>query len=556
MSAYAKLLRLSLLNHWAGFRRGSWRKSDGKLDISRIVSMIVITAGIGVMAWMVIQLEIMFFGALTTFGQPMLLPALSLFVAMVSTLILGLFPTLSALYLGRDAPWMAALPVSSTAVMAAKWTEVYFGDMLINLGLVGPAALLYGLHLHADALYYVRAVAIILASPLLPLVITTLLVTLLTRVTGLARHRELCMMIASILLVALVWGIEFTLLPRIEDQGEMYLVQMLLRRNGLVSLLVSSVPPVQWALDGLMGDWLRLAMFLGLSVAAASACLLLVGRGYLSLCLNQGEHAARRRAVRMKERDWQVRGHLRALYLREWNELVKSPTYAMNTFSGAIIFPVMLLAMYLAGSAGSGETVRMLFDELNGLIDGLSRPDITLIFAACLAFPTFVNIAASTAISREGGRLPISRMIPVPARTQMRAKLLVALTVNCISMSIALIVLAVVFPRLILWLIPAVLMATAASYATTAVALTVDAIQPRLNWINETQAMKQNFNAMISMLLSLLLLAALIAIPFLLLGATATARMLAVLGALLAECLLGFLLMRLVAEKRYAALEG
>ena len=556
MSAYAKLLRLSLLNHWAGFRRGSWRKPDGKTDVSRIVTTVLVLAGIGVMAWMVIRLEIMFFGALTTFGQPMLLPALALFVAMVSTLILGLFPTLSALYLGRDAAWMAALPVPSTAVMAVKWTEVYFGDMLINLGLIGPAALLYGLHIHADALYYVRAVTVILASPLLPLVITTLLVTLLTRITSLARHRELCMMVASILLVALVWGIEFTLLPRIEDQGEMYLVQMLLRRNGLVSLLVSSVPPVQWALDGIQGDWLRWAMFLGLSVAAAAACLLLLGRGYLALCLNQGEHAAKRRIVKMKDRDWRVRGQLRALFLREWNELAKSPTYAMNTFSGAIIFPVMILAMYLAGTASSGDTVKMLFDELNDLIGGLSRLDITLILAACMAFPTFVNIAASTAVSREGGRLPISRMIPVSARTQLCAKVLVGMAVNAVSMLTAVIALAVIFPRFLVWFIPAIVMATAASFATTALSLTIDAIHPRLNWVNETQAMKQNFNAMISMLLSMLLLGALIAIPFLLLNATALVRFLAVLGALLAEFLLGFALVRFVAEKRYAALEG
>ena len=555
MSAYGKLLRLSLLNHWAGFRRGSWRKADGKIDISRIVTMAAVLIGLGVMAWFVISLEIMLSDALALMGQPMLLPAMTLFVAMVSTLILGLFPTLSALYFNRDAAWMASLPVSSTAVMAVKLTEIYAGDALINLALIGPAALLYGLNSHAGALYYFRAVTIILASPLLPLAVITLLVTLLTRVTGLARHREACMMIGSLLLVALIWGVEFTLLPRLDEHGPLYIVQLLLSKNGLVNLLLNSVPPVQWAAQGLQGDWLRLVMFLLISAAAAVACLLLVGRGYLNACLNQTEHAGKRRAARRNAGDWQARTPLKALFLREWNELAKTPTYAFNAFAGIIIFPIMMLAMYL-GMTSSGEVASELLDELRSLMRGFSGMDLTLIFAGLMAFPCFVNVAASTAVTREGGRLAISRMLPVSPRTQLAAKLLTGLAVNLLSMASVVIVVGLILPGFALWFLPAALLALMASYATAAVSLTVDAIHPRLNWVNETQAMKQNLNAAFSMLLSVLMMGLVVAIPFLLRSATPLVRLLAVIAALTAECILAFLLMRRVAEKRYAELEG
>ena len=555
MNAYATLLRLSLLNHWAGFRRGSWRKANGKIDVSRIVTMALVLVGLGTLAWFVIWLEIMLFDALATLGQPMLLPAMALFVAMVSTLILGLFPTLSALYLSRDAAWMAALPVPSTAVLATKWTEVYLGDALINLGLIGPAALLYGLHIHADALYYVRSIAVILASPLLPLAVTTLIATVLARVTGLARHRELCMMIGSLLAVAMVWAIEFTLLPRIEEYGAFRIVQMLISRDGLTTMLLSSIPPIQWAAQGMQGDWMRWAMFLLVSAAAAIACIALLGRGYLNICLNQTEHAGKRRAVKVTERDWQARSPLRALFLREWNELVKTPTYAMNAFSGAIIFPIMILAMYL-GMTSSGEVMGEMLDELRRALSSFSMIDVTLIFAACMAFPSFANIAASTAVSREGGRLLMSRMLPVPPRAQLQAKLMTGLAVSAISMASAVIVLVVVLPNFAALMIPAAVLALAVVYATSAVSLTIDAIHPRLNWVNETQAMKQNFNAVIAMLLSMLLIGADVALPFLLLDFSPAVRLAAVIAALLAECLLGWVLLRFVAEKRYAALEG
>lgn len=555
MSAYGKLLRLSLLNHWAGFRRGSWRKADGRIDISRIVTMLLILAGIGSIAWFVIMVEITLFNALARLGQAMLLPAMTLFVAMVSTLILGLFPTLSSLYFNRDAAWMASLPVSSTAVMAVKLTEIYFGDAFINLGLIGPAALLYGLNIHADALYYLRALTVILASPLLPLVVITLLVTLLTRVTGLARHREVCMIIGSLVIVAAVWGIEFTLLPHIDEQGPLYIVQLLLSKNGLVSLLLSSVPPIQWAAQGLQGDWLRWAMYLLVSAITMAACLALVGRGYLNACLNQTEHAAKRRTARVKAGGWQVRSPLKALFLREWNELTKTPTYAFNAFSGIIIFPVMALAMYLSMTS-SGEVIQDLFDELRGLLQRFSGADLTLIFAACLAFPCFMNVATSTAVTREGGRLAISRMLPVSPRMLLSAKLLTGLVINLISMASVVVVVALILPGFALWFLPAALLALMASYATAAVSLTIDAIHPRLNWVNETQAMKQNLNAFFAMMLSMLLMGLVVAVPFLLRSATPLVRLLAVIAALLAECVLACLLMRFVAERRYAELEG
>lgn len=556
MNTYTTLMRLTLLNRWAGFRRGSWRKPGGKLDVARIVATIMILIAMVFLAGFVIWLEIQLFDALVQMNQPMLLPAMALFAALVSALILGLFPAISALYFGRDASWLASLPLPATAVMAARWTELYLGDALINLGLIGPAALLYGLHMHADALYYLRSVAVILASPLLPLAVVTLLATLLVRVTGLARHKELFMMIGSLIAVAVVWGIEFSLLPRLESDGGLSLIMMLFSKDGIANFLIRSIPPVQWAAQGMRGDWLSLGLFLLVSAAAVVICLLLAGPNYLNLCMAQSEHAGKRKATRVKGRTWQTRSPLTALFLREWNELVKTPAYAMNAFAGVIIFPVMILAMYLSGMSPTSGASQMVFDELNSLLQGLSSLDITLIFAGCMAFPCFVNVAASTAVSREGGRLAISRMLPVPARTQLTAKLLTGLVINLISMASVVIVLGAIFSGFALWLVPAALLALATSYATAALSLTVDAIHPRLNWVNEMQAMKQNFNTVISMLLSMLLLGLDVAIPFFLLGAAPLTRMMAVVAAVLLECLLATLLMRFVAEKRYAALEG
>ena len=56
--------------------------------------------------------------------------------------------------------------------------------------------------------------------------------------------------------------------------------------------------------------------------------------------------------------------------------------------------------------------------------------DVMLILTALLMFISWVNPIIATAISREGGRMPIAKYIPVSPRTQLWAKLSVSLTIN------------------------------------------------------------------------------------------------------------------------------
>jgi len=204
MKAYLTLMRLSLRNKIGAWRRDSWYKPSGKLDVSRIVTTAMVLLSFAYLAGLMIFVEVKLFGVLASMGQPMLLMALALMLGMVSTLMLGIFITVSSLYFQRDSAWLAYLPVSPYAVLGMRWTGLWAGDAALNAVFIAPAALLYGLHTGADVLYYLRMLAIILATPLIPLAISTLLTSLLSRATVLFRHKDAMAMIGSLLIVFVV----------------------------------------------------------------------------------------------------------------------------------------------------------------------------------------------------------------------------------------------------------------------------------------------------------------------------------------------------------------
>ena len=555
MREYRLLLGLALRNCMASFRAGSWKREGGKLDRGRIASTVVMVLCMGIMAAFIIFVEVTLFKALKLVGQPALLPAMAMLMSMMSTLLLGFFHVMSGLYFSRDTVWMAYLPVRSRTVLAAKMTEIWLGEELFCAAVVLPGFILYGTYLKADALYYLRMVLVVLLTPVLPLYSAALLTTLLARLTSVSRNKETWAMAGSVLLLAGVLALEMTVLPKIPDDADvMYFAGLLLSKEGLLNMLAGAFPPVLWAVHGMNGSAGEFLLFVGVCAAAAALMMVLLGRVYLPICLRQTEQGVRRRHGARKAVQWKQRRPLWALVGREWNEIIKTPAYAFNCLSGVIIFPLIAGMMYmtLSSQGEMGEAMTALME----IVRMGSPLDITLVLAAAMAFGCFMNPAVATAVSREGHRLEISRMLPVTAGVQLAAKLIMGMMIDVITVGVAAVLVAAVMPQLIAMLIPAVVLALMASFAISAMNLTLDAIRPNLHWVNETQVIKQSANVAFGMLIGIVLFALPVVCAVLLHGAGAVNRMLAVVAVLAVECLAGWLLVKHVAARRYAALEA
>lgn len=554
MRDYRLLLGLTLRNRLAALRLGSWRKDNGKIDVGRISATVVVILSLALMAGFIIFAEVKMFNILKTIRQDTLLPGLAMFLSMLSTLLLSFFHVLSALYFSRDTVWLSYLPVRSRSAMAAKMTEVWLSEDLFSAAILLPVFVLYGIHVQAGVLYYLRMVTIVVMAPMIPLAIVGLLTSLLARSTSLARNKEALTVLMSVVLLTLILGMEGTLLPRIPDDADaMFFVRMLLDNEGILTMLTSAFPPVLWAVHGLQGNWAEYGLFALCSLGAVTLLLALLGKDYLNVCLKQGEQATRKRKVKTGSKTWKQRSPLMAMFVKEWNAVIKNPTVAFNALPSIFMFP-LIVVMAGAGIASTME-IDMLLDEVRGLVNQLNPLDLALILTAAVSFAAFVNPAVATAVSREGSRLEISRMIPVSARTQMAAKLLVGVLIDFLAVAVAIVVLAVLLPDQVLVLALVLVLSMLLCYAMSAVSLTLDAVRPNLHWTNEAQVVKQGANVVFGMLIGLAMFALPVIPPFLLLGSAPVWRFAASAAVLVAEAAVGFLLIRLVAEKRFAALE-
>lgn len=554
MTGYGTLLRLTVLNRLAGFRSGSMKKEDGRWDKGKIATLVsVMLCGVLLLGF-VIFLEWMIYQGLAMFRHPELLPTLALLFAMVGTLLMSFFTVLSSLFFSRDSVWMAYLPVKSRTVLCAKLTEIWAGETLINAAILLPALIMYGTHIGAGVLFYARAALMVLLAPLLPMAIITVLSSVLARVVGGIRNSALLTTFLSFLMIALIYGAEIMFFSTTGDDADtLQIVQLLVQQEGLLQTITGFFPPVYWGVKGLMGDAGYLLLFAAVSIGSLALVMLLMGGRYLELCIRQTEQGASRKRVRLGTGAWRMQSTLRAMVQLEWREIVRSSVNLTQCLAGGIAFPLVFAIMLVSGSAS--EDFAQVGPALHEWMGMFPQSDLVLGVTAILAFVTFNSPAACTAISREGARHALCRMLPASARTMLRAKLICSLGIDVLSMLVTLLVL--VFGLHLPWtmLLAAVLLTMVMRYGAVALMLTIDAVHPQLNWTTETQAIKQNTNVFFGMLLDLVLLALPVVAVVLLWPHGELVRFGAAAVIIVAEAAAGVALLHTVAEKRYAALE-
>ena len=556
MNAYLLLLKTNIRAYLNYFRGASIRKDNGKLDISRIALYITAAIGLLVLGVMIVVMETMLYRAVSGLGFEKVLIGLALLLSMVTTLLFGVFHTMGTLYFNRETIQMAHLPIPERTQLAARWTEIYLSEMLLSLALLAPMLINHGIATSGGIGYYASSVLVLLTAPLYPLAIALVLASLLSRVTSFSRHKEVWVVVGTILMVTLVVSLEMKLLPSIPDDADaMFFVRLMMNNEALLNFLIGAFPPVLWAVKAVSGDAWMLALFAGAGVSAILLIIWLAGGSYMRICLRHSEQGTRKRGIVRGKRDvYAVRSPFGAVFFRELNEVIKTPIYLLNAVMGVMMMPIMLVSASVGATASEeGVSIHALVNEL---LQMLSPLDLTLIIAAMFSVMCLICPLASTAVSREGKRLPIMRMIPIGPRTLLWAKLLVGVAViGAGSAIMAIAVICFLGVSFVPHVLAALVLANLLSMAVGIGNITIDVLRPMLEWKSENEVMKQNMNSLLGSLVSMAMIALAVVPPILMYQLPAWTRMAAATVIVLAELLLAIIVMRRVAEPRFAVLE-
>ena len=553
MTGFFALLRLQLLSRFADMKPRNL-KAQLKEKKGRIVGKTLLTVFLVLyLGGMLFFIENKMLDVLIRAGMPDLLITMAVVLATVGTLLMSFFFVFSSLYLGRDAAYLAALPLKPRTVLSAKLTQVWISETCIDAFLILPACILYAVRTGTDAGFYLRLLPVWLLVSVLPICIIAFLSSFLIRASSLWKHREAIMIGGGILLFAAYMFLMMNLgsLSGDSASGGNQIAALVLNNQNRIRLLTRIFPPAGWAVDGLLGrNPGMLILWIGVSLAAAAMTVWLLGFNYRELSLLQTETPDTGRKRTGKE-SFGTASQMKACCQRELKSILRTPSYATNILPIAFMPLLMvIMMMFVTGNMTEkdGETIQMLFSRVSPVI-------VMGILAAVLSYMAGMNPALSTAVSREGKGHDFLTALPVSAKTIVRAKLIVGFGLALVGVLAASAALAVKFPAYMTEIVMAFILCLLFAFANSVLALNRDIRKPRLDWVTEQEAVKQNFGVLISMLISWAILAALGVLTYFLaawgLGLVPVFAILAGILALL--CALVWIRLNKVTEKYYCA---
>ena len=550
MTGFFPLLRLQLLSRYADLKprnlKTQFREKKGR-TIGMIIGLLV---AFGYLGGFLIFLEIGILDYLMKMGMPDLLLSMAITMSMLGTLVISFFFIMSSLYFGRDASYIASLPVKSRTVLAAKLTQVWISEVGYSLVFILPAAILYGIRVGADPLLYLRALLAALGAPILPIVLVSFVSTLLIRLSSLWKHRDMIATVSGIVFIGAYMFLAFNM-GSISGGGDMegFVTSFLGSNMARVDALTQAFPPAAWGAKGVLGEWGQLLLFLAVNAAAAAIAVWVIGFWYRNLSMLQGETpATARKKGGVRSGSFNGGSAFKALCLREIKQILRVPAYATNSLPTALMPAFMVGMMYFAFSrAGAeGESLDMMLDTINA--------DLILpILTAVMAYMSGMNPALSTSVSREGKGHDFLTALPVSARTMVLSKLTVGYVMSLAGVALASAALVILLPKFALYAGLAFVLCALYTYMTSCLALMRDVKHPKLDWVTEQEAMKQNFGAAIGMFMGWGILIALGGLTYLLFTwEVGLVPYFAIMAALLTGgCVLTHTLLMRAADKHY-----
>ncbi len=433
--------------------------------------------------------------------------------APVLAVIFGILQAIPTLYHESSIETLLVLPVKPSTITAAKLTQTFIPIFLITSLICYPSLITHGIVAKRSWGYYLQTVPFMFFVTVAPFALTAILVLVMMRYTKWARNKDRFQLIASIVSVVMI--VAFSLFANLQT-GEIFETGGVFAdpaTGALLNRLVKIVPTSAFSAAMLIdaNRWITLLYGLiacALNVVSVVLMLAVADKIYIAGVLgSKGEKSTKRLTAQETSRKLAPRSAYRAILHKEWTLLLRTPAFFTQTIFFVLFFPVIMVVSFAIGfsqNTNASETGFNLVEYLRLWISTGNWKDsiwiIALVVGGVAMFFSGTALISASAISRQGATFNISKIIPVPIRTQVQAWLTPGLSLMTVIWLIIVVALAIFFNMPLNMTLLVLFIALLNSYSMQLLGFWVDMKVPSLTWSNELEAVKNTRASLVSSL--------------------------------------------------------
>lgn len=415
--------------------------------------------------------------------------AVAFLPAFTLSFIFSVFMTQSMIYTAKDNERLLSMPIPPRVILFSRVMLVALSNFFTCAMLMLPAGVVYAMRLGVPFGGTLRFLTALITLPFPCTALSCLVGYLISLALSRVKRKALVTMVISFIFLALY----FVFFGQINAY-----VEKLIAQSGQVAeaLRKGMFPAYHFGLFVAQGG---ISGLYWLAIAAVPFALVYWILSVTFIRLTTANRGAPKTAFR-RDAEVKVRTLDRALLVKEWKRFTSSAVYMLNAGLGAVF--AVGIPIFLAVKPD------FLAQLTTFLPDILSLGPAVLLAAVC--FSCSMILLSAPSVSLEGRQYWVSRSLPIPSYSILRAKVHLHLLVSLVSGLVGSAVACFasrpdILGGLVMFLIPASLGACMAYLGVC-----VNLHFPRLDWTSEATVVKQGMSVVVTMLVGYLIVAAMI----------------------------------------------
>lgn len=455
---------------------------------------------------------------------------IALFLHLISafSFVFGLNVIYNVFYFSADIESILPLPLRPYQIISAKFTAATISENVMQFMIVLAATIGYILALGLPVWSWLVAVLCMLTLPIIPMVYCGIIALVTMYFTHFIKNKDRVNKLTGALTLLIIFGIVL-FCGNLSDFSTASLTQAIASDNTLLNVLNIVLPHIRFIVSGISGDVFGILIYLAINVATVVVFLILAELMYFKGVVGIGNAGSKKNSSSREKAVAGLKAKAVSLsyFKKEILILIRTPAYFMNCIVINLIWPILLYLVYAL--QGPDNFLGKFFKDLS---NGSAVAGLIFVFCASgiSVLITSANSIASSSITREGSHFAFMKYIPIDFMTQINIKASVAILISSLGMIIYIIIAGILFFLNAMFVLFTCLISLLSVVFAVYFGIYMDSINPKLVWDDEVNALRGNYNIFYNMALSILLVAVICTIAYLLLSFVGVSELMLEIG--------------------------
>lgn len=426
----------------------------------------------------------------------------------------SIFESLNLLYFSKDLKILLRMPIKPIEILHSKFINMIISEYEMEAIMLAIPMLIYGDITKAGIMFYIYAVIVLLILPIIPILITSLVISVIMRLTNKIKNKNKVMYIA-IILTTIIIGIILSSMGSGEIVSNSRFEEIVRQTNGIaeniskVFILIKQTMNILLQYDNIQGLQ-NLIIFIAENIIFYIIILFIISKIYLKgaigTTINSRKNA--KSAIQgLSEKDFKPKRINKSYILKELRTILRTPIFLIQCIIIPTIYPIVIILASL-----------LLVNFANNFIpawDLLYKNAVTChgaaMFLSLGQVFYMMNFTSIIEISRESKNAILTKYIPISLQKQFKLKVSLGVLLNLLAGILVTIFYYMsvhnVFATILIAIELVILNIIGEKFK-----LLTDLRKPQIDWNSEYTMMKQNTNVMYILFYTLLVVGILLGI--------------------------------------------